>query len=224
MKNNKKYSSFLTCLPRVGKRGAMIGAALFATATVQAQSSSQAQNPSPPAASSEAASSISHRGKEFLKEASQANQTEISMANVAESKSANTQVKDLARMMRTEHEQNYAQVQTLAQAHGVKLDTAPDWMNQHEINHLQKANDADFDKEYTKIMIKDHVKCIVRFEKAAADLEEQDIKQYAQNTLPALQHHLQKSEDAARSAGVDQATIDSLLKDLPNGDRTVTSR
>ena len=222
MKNNKKYSSFLTCLPRVGKTGAMIGAALFATATVQAQSSSQSQNPPPPAASS--ASSITHRAKEFLREASQANQTEIAMANVAESKSANTQVKDLARMMRTDHEQNYAQVQTLAQAHGVKLDTGPDWMNQHEISHLEKANDAEFDKEYTKVMIKDHVKCIVRFEKAAADLEEQDIKQYAQSTLPALQHHLQKSEDAARSAGVDQATIDSLLKDLPNGDRTVTSR
>src|SRR6202041_3230910 len=100
------------------------------------------------------------------------------------------QVKELARMMRTDHEQNYALVQSLAQAHGITLDASLDMLNQHEVNRLQKAHDADFDKEYTKVMLKDHVKCIKRFEKGAADIEEQDVKQYAQNTLPALRHHL----------------------------------
>ena len=37
-------------------------------------------------------------------------------------------------------------------------------------------------------------------------------------------HHLQKSEEAARSAGLDEATITSILKDLPSEDRTVTTR
>jgi putative membrane protein len=222
MKNNKKYIKFLACLPRAGKTGAVIGAALFAAAAVQAQSAGQNPTP-PPSASVAPASPISHRAKEFLKNASQADETEIAMANVAEGKSPNTQVKDLARMMRTDHEQNYAQLQTLAQAHAVTIDSGPDRLNQHEINRLQKANDADFDKEYTKIMLKDHVKCMLRFE-AASDLEEQDVRQYAQNTLPVLRHHLKKSEEAARSAGVDESTIDSILKDLPNGDRAVTSR
>jgi putative membrane protein len=219
----KKYSNYLARLPRLIKTGAVLGTAVFAVSTVQAQSTGQYSSP-PPSASSEPSANVSHRGKEFLKEAAQANQAEIAMANVAENKSQNPQVKELAGMILRDHQQNYSQVQSLAQTHGVTVDTAPDWMNKREVEHLQKANDADFDKEFTKVMLKDHVKTIKRFDKAAADIEDQDIKQYAQNTLPALRHHLKKSEEAARSAGLEESTISSILKDLPDEDRAVTSR
>jgi putative membrane protein len=219
----KTYKTYQMRLTRVVKVGAALGAAIFTVAAVQAQSTGQNTTP-PPSASSEPSAGITHRAKEFLKEAGQANQTEIAMANVAEGKSQNTQVKELARMMRTDHEQNYGQLQTIAQNHGIALDAKLDMLNQHEVNRLQKANDADFDKEYTKVMLKDHVKCIKSFDKAALDIEEQDVKQYAQSTLPALRHHLQKSEEAARSAGVDESTITSILKELPAEDRAVTTR
>ena len=209
----KNTSNYWTRLPGVLITSAALGAAMFVAPALQAQSTA------PPTAST-----TSHRAKEFLKEAAQANQTEIAMANVAESKTQNPQVKELAHMMRTDHEANYAQVQTLAQAHGVTLDPSLDMLNQHEVNRLQKAHDADFDKDYTKMMLKDHVKCIKRFDKAAADIEEQDVKQYAESTLPALRHHLQKSEEAARSAGLDEATISSIVKELPGEDRPVTVR
>jgi len=206
-------------LTRVLKVGAALGAAILTAGALHAQSATP-----PPSASTEPSANVSHRAKEFLKDAGQANQTEIAMANVAEGKSQNTQVKELARMMRTDHEQNYGQLQTIAQNHGIALDAKLDMLNQHEVNRLQKANDADFDKEYTKVMLKDHVKCIKRFDKAVSDIEEQDVKQYAQSTLPALRHHLQKSEEAARSVGVDESTITSILKELPAEDRAVTSR
>jgi putative membrane protein len=219
----KKYRTSQMRLTRVVKVGAALGAAIFTAAALQAQSAGQNTAPPPPA-STEPSANISHRAKEFLKAAGQANQMEIAMANVAENKSQNTQVKDLARMMRSDHEQNYGLLQTVAQNHGLTLDPKLDFLNQHEVNRLQKANDADFDKEYTKVMLKDHVKCINRFEKAASDMEEQDVKQYAQNTLPALRHHLQKSEEVARAVGVDEATITSIMQDLPTEDRPVTTR
>jgi len=215
----KTYRSYLARLPRLVKTSAALGVAIFATSALQAQSSSQSTAPALPPSNAP-----SHRAKEFVKDAAQANQTEIAMANVAENKSQNTQVKDLARMLRRDHEKNYSQLHTIAMAYGIALDPKLDMLNQHEVNRLQKANDADFDKEYTKVMLKDHVKCIKRFDKAVSDVEEQDVKQYAQNTLPALRRHLQKSEDAARAVGVDESTITSILKDLPSEDRAVTSR
>jgi putative membrane protein len=214
----KRINNYLTHLPRaVGVGAAMV----LAVTSAQAQSSSPT---APSAAAQPVAGVVSHRGKELLKDASQGNLTEIAMGNIAESKSANTQVKDLARMIVTDHQQNQSQVQALAQTYGVTLDTAPDWMNKREIDRLQKANDAEFDKEFTKCMLKDHVKAIKRFEKAATEIQEQDLKQYAMNTLPALRHHLQKSEEAARSAGVEDSTINSILKDLPAGGQAVSSR
>ncbi|MGO8696109.1 MAG: DUF4142 domain-containing protein [Limisphaerales bacterium] len=207
-------------LSRVLVTGTALGAAVLAVSTLQAQPA--AQNVNPPAVA--ATDNVSHRAKEFLKDAAQVDQKEIALAGVAESRSQNSTVKELARMLRMDHQQNYAQVQALAQAHGVTLEAAPDWMNQREIDHLQKVKEADFDQDYTKMMLKGHVKAIKLFEKDSADIQEQDIKQYALNTLPALRKHLRHSEDAARAVGVDPSTISSILKDLPSEDRGVTSR
>jgi putative membrane protein len=89
-------------------------------------------------------------------------------------------------------------------------------MNQRSVNRLKKASNADFDKDYTKLMLKDHVKCIGRFDKATKDLEEPYLREYAQGTLPALRNHLQHSEEAARAVGVDESTISAILKGLPS--------
>jgi putative membrane protein len=219
----KIYRNSMTRLARAAKTGAVLSVAIFATSALQAQSSvpnnpnntPPPENSQPPAASADNSGKISHRAKEFLEDASQANQMEIALAGVAQEKSQNATVKALAQTLRSDHEKNLAQVQSLAQAHGVTLDDSVSWMNQRIVNHMQKASDADFDKDYTKMMVKDHVACIKNFDKAAADVKESDINQYVQNTLPTLRTHLQRSEEAARSVGVDDATISSIRKGLP---------
>jgi putative membrane protein len=162
---------------------------------------------------------IKHSAKEFLQEANQANQTEIAMANIAENKSQNTQVKELAKMVIDDHQKNLAQVQALAQSHNVTLDPNLTFMNKHAVESLQKDSEknggADFDKDFTKVMLKDHVKCIKRFERVAEHATDSSIKTYAQTTLPALQMHLQHAKDAARAVGVEDSTINSILKGLP---------
>ena len=190
--------------------GVTLGAAIFAASALQAQIPAP-----PPAASAEPSIQFSHRAKEFLQDAAQANQTEIIMADVAQEKSQNAAVRELAQTVRTDQQLNYVQLQSIARAHGVALDASLSGMNQRTVNRLQKASDADFDKEYTKAMIKDHVACIKNFDKAAAQVEDPDVKPYAANSLPTLRGHLLRAEEAARSVGVDEATISSILKGLP---------
>jgi putative membrane protein len=201
--------------------GAAIGIAIIATTTATAQVT--APN-TPPAAATDATGTISHKGKEFLKDAAQANQMEISLGDIALEKSQNKDVRDLAQKLRTDHQMNFAQLQPIARSHGVTLDSALSFMNQRSVNHLQKANDVDFDRDYTTMMIKDHVSAIKTFDKAVADVQEPDVKQYAESTLPTLRGHLLKAEKAARAVGVDQEKISSILKDLPNqeAERSVT--
>jgi putative membrane protein len=201
----------MTRFMRAARIGTALSAAILAGSALQAQIT-----PQPPAPAPGNSAEISHAAKEFLQDAAQANQTEIAMANIAEGKSQNARVKELAQMLRNDHQQNYAQLQVIAQNHAVILDSSLSMMNQHAVNRLQKANDADFDKDYTKVMLKDHVKCIARFDKAIADMQEADVKDYARSTLPTLRKHLQHSEDAARAVELDEATISSILKGLPN--------
>jgi len=209
----KTCNNSVTRLLRVVSIGTALSAAILTASAFQEQS------PSPtvplPAVPGNAAQ-ISHRAKAFLQDAAQANQTEIAMANVAEATSQNNPVKEMARMLRSDHQQNYAQLQMIAQSHLVALDPGLNSMNRRAVERLQKASVADFDKDYAKIMLKDHVKCIKMFDKAVGDIEELDIREYAHSTLPALRKHLRHAEDTARAVGVDEATISSILKGLPS--------
>jgi len=213
----KTYRNSNTRLERVSKIGAVLGAAILGASALQAQYTGPA---APPVSAPETSIEISHSAKEFLQFAAQANQTEIAMANIADGRSQNTTVKDLANMMLTDHQANYAQVQLIAQKHMLALDASLNLANRRAANHLQKVNAAEFDRDYTKDMLKDHVKAITTFDKAIAQLDQPDVTQYAQSTLPALRKHLRHAEDAARSVGVDENTISSILKGLPIDEAT----
>src|SRR5580658_5895933 len=107
----KTYNKSKTHLLRVLRIGTALGAAIFAATALQGQSA----NPSVPQAPTAGTSSpdISHRAKEFLQFAAQADQTEIAMANVAAGKAQISTVKDLGQMMLTDHQQNYTQLEQI---------------------------------------------------------------------------------------------------------------
>jgi putative membrane protein len=159
--------------------------------------------------------SISSKASDFVKEASQGNQAEISMAQLAEQKSQSSDVKNLAEMIQQDHQQAQEKLQTIAQAHGITLDQTPSWSERRAQSKLEKLNGGDFDQQYTKDMLEDHVSDIKKFQKASQQIQESDVKDYAQNCLPVLQKHLQNAETAAKAVGVDQSTITSITKKLP---------
>lgn len=160
---------------------------------------------------------LSSKGSEFVKEASQGNLAEIATAQLAQQKSQNPEVKNLAQMIQQDHQQAQEKLQTIAQTHGIALDQNPTFSQRREKDKLEKLSGADFDQQYTKDMLEDHVTDIKKFQKASQKIEDSDVKQYAQETLPHLQMHLQHAESAAKAAGVDQATISSITKDMPAG-------
>ena len=155
--------------------------------------------------------------KSFLKEAYAGNAAEVKLAEVAETKSDNAQVKQFASTLKQDHQQANEKLQPIAQAHGVTVSDTLDPKDQKAVDRLQKLSGSDFDKEYTKAMLKDHKKDIGEYEKAAAQIKEADVKQYAQDTLPTLQEHLKDGQQAAQAAGVDPATISSILKEKSPG-------
>jgi putative membrane protein len=148
----------------------------------------------------------------FLKAAAEGNAAEIALADVAERKAQNPEVKQLATLIRKDHQQAAEQLQPVAQAHGVVTSQTLDAKHQKIVDRFQQMSAVKFDQEYTKDMLKDHVKDISKYEKAAQQIKETDVQQYAQNTLPTLRQHLQHAQQAALAAGVDQATISSILR------------
>src|SRR5690348_9515073 len=161
--------------------------------------------------------SISTKGADFIKDAAAGNQAEIATAQMAQEKAQNPEVKNLAQMIQQDHQQAQEKLQTIAQNHGVTLPEKGTWTERREASKLNKLSGADFDQQYAKDMVEDHVKDIKKFQKASQSIEDSDVKDYAQTCLATLEKHLTHAEAAAKAAGVDDATISSLTKGLPEG-------
>lgn len=149
--------------------------------------------------------------KSFVREAIAGNSAEIALAEVAGRKAQNSDVKQLAEMIRKDHQQANEKLKPIAEAQGLTINQPLDSKHQKKLESFQKMSGAEFDREYVTDMLKDHQKDIGKYEKAVDNLKESDVQQYAQNTLPTLRQHLQHAEHAARSIGIDQATITSIL-------------
>ena len=160
-------------------------------------------------------SALSSKASSFIKAASEGNQGEIAMAQLAQQKSQNTEIKNLAQMIQNDHQQAQEKLQTIAQAHGVTLDQGLTWSQKRAQGKLEKLNGADFDQQYAKDMLEDHVTDLNKFQKASEQIKEADVKQYAQDTLPTLQQHLEHAKSAAKAVGVDDATISSITSKAP---------
>jgi putative membrane protein len=190
MGNSPKY---LTCLA-----SGLIAAGLLAVASAAA-----------------ADSGLAMKASSFIKETSAGNQGEIALAQLAQQKSQRPEIKSLAEMIQNDHQQSQEKLQTIAQAHGVTLDQGLTWSQKREQGKLEKLSGADFDQQYAKAMLEDHVNDLNKFQKAADQLQEADLKQFAQENITAMQKHLRHAEMAAKAVGVDQATISSITSKAP---------
>lgn len=189
-----KYSpKYLTCLA-----GGLVAAGLLAAVSAGA-----------------ADTGLSRKGESFIKEASAGNQGEIAFAQLALEKSQSPEIKSLAQMIQNDHQQSQEKLQTLAQTHNVKLDQGLTWSQKREQGKLEKLSGADFDQQYAKNMMEDHVNDLNSFQKAANQLKEADLKQFAEENMTAMQKHLEHAKMAAKAVGVDDATISSITSKAP---------
>jgi putative membrane protein len=156
--------------------------------------------------------------KEFLKESARGTQTDIALANLVQARSQNTGVKGLAESVRSQATQKNNQLQPLAQRYGVAVSAQ---VNQGEIDRLQNARGGDFDRAYTTLLLKNDVKCINHLEKAAQEIRDPSVAAYAVVNLPKLRNEMRRTEYAARSVGVEQGAIATILSALPSEDREI---
>jgi putative membrane protein len=99
-------------------------------------------------------------------------------------------VKQFGQKMVADHTAANDKLKSLADSKQVVL---PDSMSPDEnaaLGKLEGLTGTDFDKAYSKMMVKDHNEDISEFQKEVKKGEDADVKAFAQNTLPTLQHHL----------------------------------
>lgn len=152
----------------------------------------------------------------FIKEAAQDNETEISLGQIGAQKGQNPELKTFAQKLQQDHTQANQQLQPLAQKYGVSIDQSLKGKERREVSKLDKEQAGQkFDQAFAEFMLKNHQKDIERFQQAAAELQDPDVRQYASSMLPKLREHFDHAVTVAKAVGVDQSTISSYQKKLP---------
>jgi putative membrane protein len=130
-----------------------------------------------------------------MKEAIQADLSEVSAGQLAQQRGSNQQVKDFGKMLETEHGANLLKARTLAGQIGASPPTTVNDDQQVVFDRLSGLQGPEFDRTFVRAMIDDHKKDIARFQTQAKLIG--PAADYAKQTLPTLQKHLQTAEALA---------------------------
>ncbi len=130
----------------------------------------------------------------FIMKAAEINMEEIKLGKLAQQKGTSSHVKELARMMVTEHTQAMKNLAPLAKAKAFTLPTRESEKITDDYQKLSSKTGKDFDKAYSDMMVDGHKDAISLFEKTNNNTKDAEIKAMTTAMLPKLRTHLEHSE------------------------------
>jgi putative membrane protein len=137
---------------------------------------------------------------DFVKAVAMSDMFEIQASKIAEDK-GNAGEKSFAVQMVTDHTKTSDQLKALVKSKelNVTLPTALDSSHQSKLDKLQKESGKDFNSDFDAIQVSAHKDAVSLFERYAKGGDNADLKAWAAQTLPALQHHLDMAQKLGKS-------------------------
>jgi len=133
---------------------------------------------------------LSDTDSEFVMEAAEGGQMEVELGQLAQQKASSDAVKQFGQRMATDHAKAGQELAQLAASKGVELAKQPSRKTQMDKDRLSKTSGSAFDREYVKMMVKDHEEDVAAFKRESQQALDPDLKAWAAKTLPTLEDHL----------------------------------
>jgi putative membrane protein len=130
----------------------------------------------------------------FLEAANIINRTEIEMGRLANERGQSASVRKLGKRMVQDHARLENKLKALATSKDIVLSKQVDIKHQNMIDKLAAYSGSTFDRHYVEDQVMDHQKAIALFQQAAAENQDRSVRDYAPNSIPVLQQHLQLAE------------------------------
>ena len=140
--------------------------------------------------------------KLFVLHAGLGNQYEMALAQQAQQKAQNPQVKQLAQRILQDHQQASQQLMQVAQKLQVELPQGLPSMKQQELQIIGQLDSQVFDQKFVCKMDELHAHDVAAFRNASQIAQSPDVKQFASQTLPKLQQHHQLVQQTGSAVGL----------------------
>jgi putative membrane protein len=132
---------------------------------------------------------------QFVSKAAEGGLFEVEVAKLAADKATDPAVKSFAQMLVDDHTAANDKLKQIASSHSVPLPASIPADKKKEIDQLSKLSGAKFDQQFVKMVgITDHRHDIADFEKASKSAKSDDVKSFAESTLPTLKKHLDTAQ------------------------------
>ena len=137
---------------------------------------------------------------QFIVKAAEISLMEIKLGKLAQQIGSSKTIRDLGKMMETEHTKSLVEVTELAKTKMITIPTTPSFDAEDAYKTLNTKSSTDFDKAYSDMMVNGHQEAIALFEKTCNDSDDTDIRDWTTKTLPILKMHLTNAQMAQKEA------------------------
>lgn len=149
------------------------------------------------AAQAQTTPTLSTTDATFINNVGQAGAEEVKFGQLAETQSHSARVKQFAARMVSDHTAANQKLAALAQAKGITPTTTPDTAHDQMYTQLQGEHGRTFDRDYIAGQIKDHQMVADAMQNEIQNGTDPEVKQFAQETLPVIEQHLQMAQALA---------------------------
>ncbi len=129
----------------------------------------------------------------FLVAAAESNLKEIQLGQLARDRGISSAVKSLGKDLEGAHSKSQKDLEALAAKKQITVPSTITDGGKGDYKSLADKKAKDFDKAYADEMVKCHKDDIDKFEKAAKDAEDEEIRTWANDMLPKLRAHLDQA-------------------------------
>jgi putative membrane protein len=177
---------------RVGMGLMVIGLFLAVAATESGSWVSAGKDPT-----TQKSSKTNANDQQFLRKAADDDLAEIEMAKLALHKASSQRVKGFAQIMVDDHSKAEGQLDKIASSKHIDIPKSLTAKSQATEDRLAKFSGEQFDKAYMAEMLKDQKEDLAAFRHALNSVQDADIREFADKSLPTLESHLKQAESIA---------------------------
>ena len=111
---------------------------------------------------------------------------EVKLGQLAQTNGVAADIKDLGKMMETDHSKANEELKVLAAKKNITLPATLSDKCQKKYDDMAAKKGSEFDKAYASCMVDDHKKDIDKFQKEADNGKDDDLKAWANGKLPGV--------------------------------------
>ncbi|GHE43754.1 hypothetical protein GCM10017673_52360 [Streptosporangium violaceochromogenes] len=145
--------------------------------------------------------SLNEQDKKFLVQAHRSNLAEIASARLAEERSGDQTIRDIAQRLVTDHTKLDAKVRQVAERAGVPLPRKPSEKQTEVFDRLSALKGKEFDRAWLAAQMAGHRRTLANIDEELQAGSSSEVKDLASSAKPIVSGHLEALRKAAAAGG-----------------------